>query len=81
MGYRMLDFLKKSPINYLIAKFSGDPVFTSIYIAIIASLILEAVIIFPRKKDLNQKIARAIGYPTIVLLLILSNIAMYLVRS
>jgi hypothetical protein len=80
MSHRMFDFLKKSPINYLIAKFSGDPVFTSIYIAIIASLILEAVIIFPRKKDFNPKKARAIGYPIIALLLISLNIAMYIVR-
>ncbi|MCL5986660.1 MAG: hypothetical protein M1371_08905 [Actinobacteria bacterium] len=77
----MLDFLRKSPINFLIAKFSGDPIFTSIYVTIIASLILEAVIIFPKKKDFDHKKARLIGYPIIVFLLILSNIAMYLVRS
>ena len=76
----MFDFLKKSPVNYLIAKFSGDPVFTSIYIAIIASLILEAVIIFPRKKDFDNRKVRTIGYPIIALLLILLNFAMYIVR-
>ena len=81
MSRRMIDFLKKSPINYMIAKFSGDPAFTSIYIAIIASLILEAVMIFPRKKDFNHKKARAIGYSIILILLIFLNIMMYLVRS
>lgn len=76
----MFDFLKKSPVNYLIAKLSGDPVFASIYIAIVTSLILEAVIIFPRKNDFNHRKARTIGYPIIALLLILLNFAMYIVR-
>ena len=76
----MFDFLKKSPVNYMIAKFSGDPVFTSIYIAIITSSVLEAVILFPRKNDFNHRKARIIGYSIIALLLILLNLAMYIVR-
>ena len=77
----MLNFIKKSPINYTIAKFSGDPIFTSIFIAILLSLILETVLISFKKDSCDKKTPRVIGYSIIVLILILANMTMYFIRN
>jgi hypothetical protein len=77
----LLNFIKKSPINYAIAKFSGDPVFTSIFIAILLSLIIETVLISFKKDSFDKKTPRVIGYSLIMLVLILANMTMYFIRN